>query len=233
MEKFPEKTDDDFAHSSIKGIISGILGAGGPLSVLFETIFTSPIEKRKKEWFIQLGQSIENLTNQVENLSNDALSQNEKFISVAIQASQIALRNHQEEKLNALRNCIINTALDPDIDENKALIFTRIIDTITPLHLNLLRFLKNPEILKEKIRSKTDRSTSVQSTYTNQNLSNSEIWYKFNKEYKQHGELINLVIQELSSNGFISVNSIDMGFGSTITEFGKEFIEFITQYDKT
>ena len=41
----------------------------------------------------------------------DSLKRNEKFIDTVLQATQIALRSHQEEKRTALRNAVMNTAI--------------------------------------------------------------------------------------------------------------------------
>ena len=54
-------------------------------------------------------------------LTVEILEQDEKFISISMQATQIALRNHQEEKIEALKNCVINSVIQTDIDENKAI----------------------------------------------------------------------------------------------------------------
>jgi hypothetical protein len=63
-----------------------------------------------------------------------------------LQASQIALRNHQKVKIEALQNAILNTVLNSSIDDFKALYFTNLIDTFTPLHIQLLHFLDSSKI---------------------------------------------------------------------------------------
>ena len=39
------------------------------------------------------------------------LQENEKFFTTLVHASNTAIRNHEEEKLNALRNAVLNSAL--------------------------------------------------------------------------------------------------------------------------
>jgi len=143
MENIPKKTTGDQIHSGLKVALSLIPYAGSPLAVLFETVFSAPIDRRREVWFSSLESEIERLCKSVEELSPEALSKNEVFISVAMQATQIALRNHQSEKLEALRNAIINSALETSVDDNKVLIFTHIIDEITTLHRRFAHFPSN------------------------------------------------------------------------------------------
>ena len=70
----------------------------------------------------------------------EALQENEQFISVVAQASAIALRNHQKEKLNALRNAIANSAIASNLNDDLELTFIRFIEELTPSHLHLLKF---------------------------------------------------------------------------------------------
>jgi hypothetical protein len=232
MEKYPEKSRSDNINLAIKAVTSAIPYAGGPLSILFESIFTSPIEKRKEDWFKSLGSAIVELTERVEVLTTESLSNDEKFISISMQATQIALRNHQKEKLDALRNCVINSIIITSIDENKALLFTRIVDEITPLHIQLLSFLKDPKIIEEKLQSLTNPSSSVQSSVTNYS-SNAEIWFEYFPEFKKSEFIINFIINDLFSKGFISTDNINMGHGIVIKDFGREFLTFISSSDET
>lgn len=231
MEEYPKKSAKDNVNTALKAVTSAIPHAGGPLLILFETIFSSPIEKRKEKWFKSLGAAITELTERVDSLTAESLSSDEKFVSISMQATQIALRNHQEEKLKALRNCIINSVIHTNIDENKALMFTRIIDEITPLHIKLLSFLKNPAIIEEKLQSRENKRSSIQSSRTNYS-NNSEIWYEYNPNLKDSEFLINYIVRDLNLKGFISTDNINMEHGSVITDFGREFFEFINDTNK-
>lgn len=50
MKNPPERTTGDTVHAVFKSIASAVPTAGGPLSVLLETLFAPPIERRKKTW---------------------------------------------------------------------------------------------------------------------------------------------------------------------------------------
>ena len=109
--------------------------------------------------------------------------------------------------------------------------FIRIIDEITPLHIKLLSFLKNPAIIEEKLQSRENKRSSIQSSRTNYS-SNSEIWYEYNPNLKNSGFLINYIVRDLNLKGFISTDNINMGHGTVITDFGREFFEFINDTEK-
>jgi hypothetical protein len=56
-------------------------------------------------------------------------------------ATQAAIRNHQKEKLEALRNAVLNSAEKNALDEDIKLMFVSLIDTFTPWHLRILSSL--------------------------------------------------------------------------------------------
>lgn len=232
MEEYPKKSKSDHVHTTLKAAAATVPYAGGTLSILFESIFSAPIEKRKEKWFKSLGVEIENLLKRVDDLTAEILEQDEKFISISMQATQIALRNHQEEKIEALKNCVINSVIQTDIDENKALMFTSIIDGITPLHIKLLSFLKNPGDLEEKLHNRNHTNSSVQSSRTNYS-NNGQIWYEYYPELTKSEFQINYTIRDLFSKGFISTENINMGYGTMITDFGREFVNFISRNNQT
>lgn len=144
MENPPKKTTGDTVHAIVKSIASAVPTAGGPLSVLLETLFSPPIERRKEKWFKQLAEVVSQLEQRVEDLSVEKLSKNELFITIALQSTQIALRNHQDEKISALRGAILHAGLPGGPDEQLQLMFLQFVDELTPLHLVMLAVLNGP-----------------------------------------------------------------------------------------
>jgi len=145
MEKPPnKKSAGDIAREVGKAIISAVPTAGGPLQVAFENIFASPIEKRKQAWLEELAAVVTEVQERVKDLTPEKLAANEAFVTVAMQASQVALRNHQKSKLDALRNAVLNSALPNPPQEDEQMIFLRLIDQLTPWHLRVLALLDNP-----------------------------------------------------------------------------------------
>lgn len=151
MDKLPtKKSAGDVAREVGRAIVSAVPAAGGPLQVAFENIFASPIEKRKEAWLEQLAEVVTEIQERVKDLTPEKLAGNEAFITVAMQASQIAIRNHQQAKLEALRNAVLNSALPNPPQEDEQMIFVRLIDQLTPWHLRVLSLLNNPRLWMER-----------------------------------------------------------------------------------
>ncbi len=144
MENPPERTKDDTVHAVVKSIASAVPTAGGSLSVLLETVFAPPLERRREKWFKHLADAVSHLEQRVTDLTAEKLSQNEIFVTVALQATQIALRNHQEEKLSALKGAVFHSGLPHGPDEQLQLMFLQFIDELTPTHLAILVLFNGP-----------------------------------------------------------------------------------------
>jgi hypothetical protein len=145
MERPPKsKSTADIAREVGRAIVSAIPAAGGPIQVVFENVFSAPIEKRKQEWLEKLADVVTELQQRVEGLTPENLAANEVFVTVAMQASQVAIRNHRNEKLEALRNAVLNSGLPNPPEEDEQLIFVRLIDQLTLWHLRVLALLNNP-----------------------------------------------------------------------------------------
>jgi len=79
----------------------------------------------------------------------ESLGENAAFVTTALQATQIALRTHQEEKLEALRNAVVNSASDRSLDDDTRSIFLTFVDAFTPTHLRILKYFQDRGSLEE------------------------------------------------------------------------------------
>lgn len=150
MDKPPKsQSKGDVAREVGRAIVSLVPAAGGPLQVAFENIFTSPLERRKQAWLEQLASILTEVQTRVEELTPEKLASQDAFVTVAMQASQIAIRSHQQAKLEALRNAVLNAALPNSLHEDEQLIFLRLIDQLAPWHLRVLAVLDNPRAWME------------------------------------------------------------------------------------
>lgn len=144
MENPPERKAGDSIHAVIKSIASAVPYAGGPLSVILETVFAPPLERRREKWFKELGEVVSCLERRAADITPEKLSQNEIFITIALQATQIALRNHHEEKLSALRSAVLHSGLPNGPEEQLQLMFLQFVDELTPTHLAVLAMFNDP-----------------------------------------------------------------------------------------
>jgi hypothetical protein len=87
-----------------------------------------------------VARAIEEITNR-KALSAESLQNNDSFISFLYQATIVALKNHQREKINALRNAIVGSVTSEQISEDLKFQFLRYIDDLSVTHLSMLTCL--------------------------------------------------------------------------------------------
>lgn len=102
-------------------------------------IITPSLEKRRDAWIESIASKLIELDRTLQSLHD-----NDSFITAIMYASQIAIRTHQEEKLEALRNSVLNSALPTSPEDDSIHIFLNIVDILTPTHLRILKFLDSP-----------------------------------------------------------------------------------------
>jgi len=64
-------------------------------------------------------------------------------------ASQVAIRNHQSGKLEALRNAVLDSALSNEPEEDMQLMFLNFVDVLTLSHLRMLKLYFDSEPREE------------------------------------------------------------------------------------
>jgi len=140
----PEPTTGDRAHLLYKALLSPIPGA----TELFERFVTPPLQKRTQRWMEDVAEALKDIEKK-QGVTLDELQNDERFVTIMMQATSIAVRNHQREKLAALKNVIVNSVLGSNVGEDFELVFVRLVDELTPAHLYLLKFfVDNDDNLK-------------------------------------------------------------------------------------
>ncbi|MGB7129832.1 MAG: hypothetical protein WBD59_03425 [Candidatus Sulfotelmatobacter sp.] len=221
----PERSREDVALTIAKAGLSAIPVVGGPVAELFGLVVTPALDRRREEWMHSVAGRLEELEGRVKGFRIEDLPKNEAFISTLTHASQAAIRTHQQEKLEALRNAVANVAIGSSPDENVQLMFVNLVDRLTPLHLRILRFFENP------------RPPEQHGTYpTRMHMigSPARVLEEGIPGLKGKQELYELVVRDLHSAGLFSVSSLGgtvTGQGmyeSRTTKLGDEFLRFIT-----
>lgn len=224
-EKVIRSTPGDALYTVVDTAVSLIPGIGGLVSEIFHNVLQAPIEKRKEAWRLRIAQNIDDLTNKIEGFDIVQLSQNDIFISVLNRASQLAISNHQEEKLIALNNAIMNTALNIDIDENEQMLFLNIIDSLTPWHIKIMQYLEHP-------RSNFENA-GLQ--YTKKMKSTVTFIQQYYPELKDKNEFVKTILKDLYTKGLIESDNVDSrmdineSFKNTLTYFGKKLLRYISE----
>lgn len=137
----PKRSKRDIAHSVAKAGLGSIPVAGNAAAEFFQLLVQPPLERRRDEWMRDVSDRLRKLEEEglIEKLQN-----NEQFISTVMQASQISMRTHQQEKREALRNAVINSAKAISPDENMQQMFLNFVDDFTEWHIRLLRLFNAP-----------------------------------------------------------------------------------------
>jgi hypothetical protein len=137
IQPAPETTAFDYAIEVAKlGTLAfPFLGTG----VALFTAITGPLRgKRLNEWLEQLRLQLNELSQKVAGLTPERLASDEAFNSAFAHAAQAASRAHQEQKLEALRNAILNVAVGKAPSDDLQLVFLNFVDSFSPTHLQIL-----------------------------------------------------------------------------------------------
>lgn len=196
---------------------------GGPLFGYFvNTFLPLQLQKRTQEWMQQVSNGLSKVTHEL-----DSLRENQRFMTILLQATQVALRNHQSEKLEALRNAVVNSIPPPSYEESLQVHFVHLVDRFTEWHLRILRlFSDNDWLAKAKLGPFGHGRDATERVIKNQfpELSDKSI-------------LIDLVLADLQSTRLIVTRWNDQGpialqaaaSTPTITPIGRDFLNFIEQ----
>lgn len=232
-EKSPDIKKDlapsagDYAHAGIRAGLSTAPFLGGPLAEFFSMVIAPPLEQRRDAWMVEIYSQLKQLEEKVEGFRIENLAQNEVFISTLLSATQVAMRTHQGEKLTALRNAVINSAIRPSVDENLQLMFLNLIDRYTRWHLIILHFLEDPR--------EYGKRNSI--SYPSWSMGGTSTVLEFAiPELKGRRAFYDQIVKELFSDGllnsdtFMHTTMTDQGmFASRTTEMGKQFLDFISE----
>lgn len=214
--KVPKKSKGDIVHAITKAGLSSIPVVGGPAAELFQNVIQPPLEKRREEWMARVGEKLREL--ETAGLTLEDLQKSEEFISAVMHASHIALRTHQENKLTALRNAIVNVAKRQAPEEALQHVFLNLVDSFTELHLRILKEFQAPT-------PPANVSMGGLSTILERNI----------PELRSKRELYDQLWKDLFSRGLVNTGSLHVtmtghGLGQKrTTGIGDAFLKFIEE----
>ena len=224
MAQPPKRSPDDYIHTFARSLISAIPVVGGAGAELFSMVIAPPIEKRRDEWMNDIAERLTRLEELYEEFSVQSLANNEVFITTVLHATTVAIRTHQVEKLEMLRNAVLNAALGIDVEDSIQLMVLRLVDDLTPWHLKFLKYLDAPRSygeakgIKYPTWSSGGPSSVIEHTFT---------------ELKGQRAFYDQLGNELNARGLISSPRFHMTmtaggmFQSFTTEFGRSFLTFV------
>ncbi len=221
LKKITKPSLWDAGHAVITGILPPVAAQ------FFGLIVAPPISKRRDEFLAGLYEDIMKLKKQIKSFDEKKLENNELFQTMVFNAARIAISTHQKEKIEALKNAVLNSIIEPEINESVQLLFLNYIDRLLPIHLMLLDFFKKPYdyCLNKKVDMRL--------------LSNASIWTLLNKAIPGiERSLLMQIINDLYNYGFITVSGSNIEaaiepffraiYNECTTPLGNSFIKFIT-----
>lgn len=227
ITKRPEPDKAEGAHRAAKAGLSIVPVIGGALSEVFDAVIISPLSNRRDTWVEDIGKMLLELKEKVEETSFEKLTEDEVFLSTVMQASQIAMKTHHEEKKKALISALKNTALNNYPDEDTQMIFMNLIDTFTTWHIIILKFLEDPKAFGESRGIEYPNWTmGGPATVLEHSIPDLEGKRKFYEK----------IVNDLSAEGlllkgdflFVTMSAPGM-FEKRTSELGRQFLDFISE----
>ncbi len=222
----PQNTAKDVIYAGIKGMLGEIPG-GSTAGELLALVVTPPLAQRMDNFLEGLAQDIAELQDQVESLQSDKLTANQLFITATVQAAQIALRSHQPEKIDILRNAVLNTAILTDPKDDMVQTFLSYVDTLTVSHIVVLEYYYDPKLWGTEHNINWP-DWSMGGVLTPLKHAMPELGEEFAKQ----------IIKDLQARGLLAdfnpgVTITDSGmFAGRTTDMGKDFLEFIKKPER-
>ena len=217
--RLPDTSEEEVALALTRLGLTSLPVIGAPAAEILGLIVTPMINKRRNEWLEALGKALVALEWRVQAVNLERLSQDEVFVTIATHATMLAMRNHQREKLEALRNAVLNATLPSAPDDDLQLIFLNLVDMLTASHLRLLKVLNNPsEWMQRHGIANPDKSMKIGVDL---------IEWAF-PEWRSHRDYYHLLANELYRREMLDNSWNDTVKPSRTSEFGKQFLEFIT-----
>ena len=220
-EKPPKESTGDHIHRVARAGLSLIPYVGGPAVELFNWLVAPPLGRRRDEWLNGLAERLDNL-GQEDRINFSDLKDNDEFISTVMQASSVAIRNHQQEKIDALRNAVLNTAIGQAPEDSIREMFVAFVDNLTVLHLRTLKAFYDND------NGKTGRKR-IETTVSHI----AEHAVRLVPDLSGQDELSVLLVDDLCRRGLLFWNR---GGGvmidaprKQVTDLGRQFLSFISE----
>lgn len=219
-DEFPEKgTAVELIDVALVAAASSVPVIGGVTGSVVDYALNFRWTRRANEWVKQLGADVDALIEKTDGLTVEAIVESEVFADTVTRATFIALGEHREEKLRALRAAVLNGLLPGAPEEDMQMMMLAHIEALTPSHLRLLNLLHDPSVAYP---NGTDGMLSSSHSHT--------VERTFGWDRSFYDQLArDLAARGLIANGSLHGTMSAAGaLQSQTTEAGKAFLRFIT-----
>jgi hypothetical protein len=207
----------------VEAALGSVPMAGNALAVTFVTALGWRLEQRRDEWFTQLAKGLEELRQRVDGLDLEALVGDDRFTDAVVSATRTVEHTHQAEKIEALRNAVLNSVVPGAPDADTQAIFLNLVDRFTSSHLRLLTLWDDPPAWFESHGLPGPTSSGSRALTAEAAL----------PEARGRRDFILLIASELKTAGLLAADLAGMvspqGMMQRLTtDFGRQFVRFIS-----
>ncbi|WP_330113965.1 hypothetical protein SA496_14425 [Pseudomonas sp. JS3066] len=213
-------------HRAARVMMGLVPVLGGAGVELFNSVIDTPMNERKVQWMSQVGDALNELIEK-KVLTEEGLQQNEAFITTVAQASMLALRNHQQEKLAALRNAVLNVAMGHSPDDDLRQLFLNFVDVCTVTHIRILTLMDDP------VRWGREHGVLFPMSWNMGGI--TQVIETALPDLKGKEETYKIIWSDLFQRGLINTQGLGTTMGrdgmlsSRTTRLGKQLIEFLSE----
>ena len=127
-----KSTGREIVERAVEAGLGSIPLVGAALAVTFVTALGWRMEQRRERWFTELAEAVEELGERVDDFDLETLADNDLFVDAVVTATRTIEHTHQEEKISALRNAVLNSVAPDAPDADTQAIFLNFVDASPP-----------------------------------------------------------------------------------------------------
>jgi hypothetical protein len=220
-----KSTSREIVERAAEAALGSVPLVGAALAVTFVTALGWRLEERREKWFTELAEGVEELRQRVGDVDLEKLTDNPLFVEAVVTATRTVEHAHQEEKIAALRNAVLNSVAPDAPDADTQAIMLSLVDRFTPSHLRLVTLWDDPPAWLAR-----HGLTPPQAAMAGSRTQTVEAGLP---EMRGRKDFYLLVAGELSAAGMMTANLSGMVSGSALldrltTDFGRQFVRFIS-----
>lgn len=225
IDDFPLSDPRSFGlHAAKLGVGLGDIafpGFGYLLQLGVDKLAGDPLQERRVRWLVSVGEGLRELQGRFEGFDPSALNENEEFLSAVYDATEASMKTHKEFKREALKNTVLNAAVNFTIDDALRGRFMSCIDHFTEKHVRILNVLHDPSRFPA-CADMASRMMGAQMHIIRAEIPDSEI----------DETVFSIIIDDLSRERMIEGSLNTMVSGSSLlvkrsTPVGDAFLRFI------
>jgi hypothetical protein len=199
-------------------------GVGGALAVAFVTAVSWQMNQRREEWLAGLAQVVEDLRDRLGDADFETLAENPLFVDAVVTTTRAIDHTHQEEKIAALRNAVLNSAMPGAPDADTHAILLGLVDRLTASHLRFLTMWNDPRAWFE-----SHHLTAPQAGMAGSRTLTVDAGLP---EMRGRQDFYRLIATDLESAGLMTANVFGTASRTALmdrltTELGTRLVEFV------